>query len=49
MHRQMRTDKVHYITDDYNVETQTGYIKGKRVYEIAVINLNTAREEFRNV
>ncbi|MDK8469830.1 hypothetical protein [Corynebacterium accolens] len=49
MHRQMRTDKVHYITDDYNVETQTGYVKGKRVYEIAVVNLNTAREEFRNV
>lgn len=49
MHRQLRTEKVHYTTDDYNVETQTGYVKGKRVYEIAVINLNTAREEFRNV
>lgn len=49
MARQMRTHEVHYTTNDYRVVTQTGFINGKRVYEIAVVNLNTGREEFRNV
>lgn len=49
MHRQMSTAEIHHKTKNFQVETQTGYHKGKRVTEIAVVNLNTAREEFRDV
>lgn len=49
MARQMRTHEVHYTTNDYRVVTQTGFVNGKRVYEIAVVSRNTGREEFRNV
>lgn len=49
MARQMSTHEVHYTTNDYRVVTQTGFINGKRVYEIAVVSRNTGREEFRNV
>lgn len=49
MARQMSTHEVHYTTEDYRVVTQTGFVKGKRVYEIAVVSLSTGREEFRNV
>lgn len=49
MARQMSTHEVHYTTEDYRVVTQTGFVKGKRVYEIAVVSLSTGREKFRNV
>lgn len=49
MHRQMTTTEIHHKTKNYRVETQSGYHKGKRVTEIAVVNLDTAREEFRDV
>lgn len=39
----MKTTEIHYKTKDFQVETQTGYEKGKRVTEIVVINQNTAR------
>lgn len=45
MHRQMTTTEVHYKTDDYQVDTQTGFSKGKRVEEINIINRNTGRTE----
>lgn len=49
MARQMRTTETHYTTEDYQVVTQTGFVKGERVCQIAVINRNTGREERRNV
>lgn len=49
MARQMRTTETHYTTEDYQAVTQTGFVKGERVYQIAVINRNTGREERRNV
>lgn len=49
MARQMRTHEVHYTTEDFQVVTQTGFIKGERVYQIAVINRNTGREDRRDV
>lgn len=49
MARQMRTAETHYTTEDFQVVTQTGFIRDKRVYQIAVINRNTAREEHRDV
>lgn len=49
MARQMRTHETHHTTNDFKVVTQTGFVNGKRVYEIAVVNRNTGREEFRNV
>lgn len=49
MARQMRTTEKHHTTEDYQVVTQTGFINDKRVYQIAVINRNTGREEHRDV
>lgn len=49
MARQMRTHETHYTTEDFQVVTQTGFIKGERVYQIAVINRNTGREDRRDV
>lgn len=49
MARQMRTTETHYTTDDYQVVTQTGFIRGERVYQIAVISRSTGREERRDV
>ena len=49
MARQMRTHETHHTTNDFKVVTQTGFINDKRVYEIAVVNRNTAREEHRDV
>lgn len=43
MHRQMNTTEVHYKTNDYEVETQTGFSKGKKVKEIVIVDVNTAR------
>ena len=48
MARQMRTHETHYTTEDFQVVTQTGFIKGERVYQIAVINRNTGREDRRD-
>lgn len=49
MHRQMKTIEIHHKTKDFQVETQSGYHKGQRITEIAVVNMNTAREVFRDV
>lgn len=49
MARQMRTTETHYTTEDFKVVTQTGFIRDERVYQIAVINRNTGREERRDV
>lgn len=49
MARQMRTHETHYTTNDFKVVTQTGFVNGKRVYEIAVVSRNTGREEFLDV
>ena len=49
MARQMRTAEKHYTTEDFQVVTQTGFIKDKRVYQIAVISRNTGREVRRDV
>ncbi|ACP33516.1 hypothetical protein [Corynebacterium aurimucosum] len=49
MARQMRTTEKHHTTEDYQVVTQTGFINDERVYQIAVINRNTGREEHRDV
>ncbi len=49
MHRQMKTTEIHHKTKNFQVKTQTGYEKGKRVTEIAVVDKNTAREVFRDV
>lgn len=49
MARQMRTHETHYTTNDFKVVTQTGFVNGKRVYQIAVINRNTGREDRRDV
>lgn len=49
MARQMRTHETHYTTNDFKVITQTGFINDERVYQIAVVNRNTGREEHRDV
>lgn len=49
MARQMRTHEIHYTTNDFKVVTQTGFVNDERVYEIAVVNRNTGREEHRDV
>jgi|GEM_PF-6689190 len=49
MHRQMKTIEIHHKTKDYRVETQSGYHKGKRVTEIALVDLNTARAKFTDL
>lgn len=45
MRPKMTTAEVHHKTNDYQVETQTGYINGKQIEEINIINRNTARKE----
>lgn len=48
--RQMKTVEIHHKTADFQVETKTGYDnQGKRVTEIVVTNLHTARAEFRDI
>lgn len=49
MHRQMKTTEIHHKTKDFQVETQSGYHKGKRVTEITLVNLNTARAKFTDL
>lgn len=49
MHRQMRTHEVHYTTKYYEVETQTGFENGERIYEIVVVEKESGIQAFRNV
>ena len=49
MHRQMRTHEVHYTTENYEVETQTGIENGERIYEIVVVERESGIVTSRDV